>query len=281
MNLSIQLRVGHMKYAAAIAKGIIRTRTGTWRINMTTYVQTVCSVCGEDCFVSKCLSAKGAVAICSQGCNAKRKSLAHTGRKRRNANAYIVVHRPDHQMSDKAGRLLEHRLIMAEHLGRLLEPREVVHHKDGNRSNNAIDNLDLMSGRKEHAAVHAKESELYQLRQQGQLRCSACREIKPLDRFDIGNTMRYGRKNQCKVCRSAAYKKAHPDAQPHDIVMRGRHEARWLASEAYQLFLAGKKSCRKCGTVKVLTDFSPYVGNKDGCMSYCRDCRNRTAREKK
>lgn len=262
-----------MKYAAAIINGIIRTRTGAWRIGMTTYIQAVCTVCGDECFVSKHLSEKGAAAICSQKCNGKRKSIKHTGA-RHTQKGYVVVHRPDHPMSGKNGKLLEHRLVMSEHLGRMLDAREVVHHKDGNRSNNAIENLELMSGHKEHAATHAQESELYQLHQQGKLRCSACREIKPLDSFDIGNTMRYGRKNQCKECRAAAYRKANPDTRPHDVVMRERHQNRWLASDAYKLFLVGQKVCRHCNETKPVADFSPYVKNKDGLMSYCRACRN-------
>ena len=269
-----------MKYAAAIARGIIRTRTGAWRIGMTTYIQVACSVCGEDCFVVKHLAEKGALPLCGQKCNAKRKSLLHTGAERVQ-RGYVVVHRPDHPMAAKSGKLLGHRLVMSEHLGRPLEPGEVVHHKDGNRSNNAIENLELMSGHKEHAAVHAQESELYQLRQQGELRCSACKEVKPLDSFDIGNTMRYGRKNQCKECRAAAYRKAHPDTRPHDVIMRERHQNRWLASDAYKLFLAGQKVCRHCKETKPVADFSPYKGNKDGLMSYCRACRNTIARAKK
>jgi biotin operon repressor len=40
-----------------------------------------------------------------------------------------------------------HRFVMAEHLGRALMPWETVHHIDGDRANNHIDNLQLRQGR--------------------------------------------------------------------------------------------------------------------------------------
>lgn len=58
-------------------------------------------------------------------------------------HGYRVLFRPGHPNADKNGRILEHRLVMSEMLGRPLLPGEVVHHKNGVRLDNRPDNLEL------------------------------------------------------------------------------------------------------------------------------------------
>lgn len=60
---------------------------------------------------------------------------------------------------------LEHIVIMEGVMGRKLNKNECVHHKDGNRSNNAIDNLRVMT-RSDHAKLHGKENNFHKSRDQ-------------------------------------------------------------------------------------------------------------------
>ncbi|MBC8252131.1 MAG: HNH endonuclease [Candidatus Nitrosopelagicus sp.] len=63
-------------------------------------------------------------------------------------------------MSRKNGYVLEHRLKMSQHLNRLLEKEEVVHHIDHDPHNNKIENLMLFKNNSEHKIYEAQEQRL-------------------------------------------------------------------------------------------------------------------------
>lgn len=72
------------------------------------------------------------------------------------SDGYRFVYVPTHPHATKEGYVMEHILVMEEHIGRYLKKDEVVHHKNHNRIDNSINNLQLMTF-KEHASLHMRE----------------------------------------------------------------------------------------------------------------------------
>lgn len=59
---------------------------------------------------------------------------------------------PLYPMAHKDGYIFEHRLIMARHLGKVLDRSEEVHHKNRDKKDNRIENLELLS-KKDHSST--------------------------------------------------------------------------------------------------------------------------------
>ena len=70
-------------------------------------------------------------------------------------NGYIEICAPKHPHKNKRNCIYEHQKVMEDYLGRYLEKGEVVHHKDLCKTNNNIENLQLLT-MSEHSKLHAK-----------------------------------------------------------------------------------------------------------------------------
>lgn len=87
---------------------------------------------------------------------AKQADKLRLGRKF-NAVGYVLVYRPDHPKSDRCGYILEHIVEAEKKLGRFMFAHEVVHHIDGKKDNNKIENLEVMT-QSEHIKIHKPDA---------------------------------------------------------------------------------------------------------------------------
>lgn len=125
-------------------------------------VHVICPDCGEGRYVFSYTLKRPTFSGRCQLCRCRFMGKGNVGRKREGekngnwkggrsigTNNYIIrLLQPDHPffcMTDARKTIREHRLVMAEHLGRPLLLTELVHHVDGNPSNNHVNNLVLMT----------------------------------------------------------------------------------------------------------------------------------------
>lgn len=69
--------------------------------------------------------------------------VRETGKTYISSDGYVVEYQVGHMQADKDGKLLQHRRVVSERLGRRLHSYENVHHKNGNRQDNRPENLEL------------------------------------------------------------------------------------------------------------------------------------------
>lgn len=100
--------------------------------------------------------------VCSQECHYKwnLKILPHGanwGGGKYYSRGYVKVFTPNHPNKDTRGYVTEHRLVMEKKLKRFLTKKEIVHHINGIKNDNRLENLVLYSSQSEHVKEHLKD----------------------------------------------------------------------------------------------------------------------------
>lgn len=136
-----------------------KTKNGNWKTpdSDITFYKKKCSFCKKWCMFSR-LDSKWCTRTCYLK-NRPRFSFQNSnwkGGKFKNFYGYILTYAPDHPNANVGPGLkyvLEHRYAMSNHIGRPLKKEETVHHINGVKHDNRIENLVIISN-SEHCKHH-------------------------------------------------------------------------------------------------------------------------------
>jgi len=142
------------------------------------YIWAACEICGKERWVAV-LHGKPSHTRCI-ACAPKAKGLIRRGEsspswkggRRKTADGHVsILLQPDnffYSMADKYGYAREHRLVVAKSLGRCLQSWEIVHHRNGVKDDNRIENLQVISelGHRQLTILEHKVDKLLQENQE-------------------------------------------------------------------------------------------------------------------
>lgn len=126
------------------------------------HVKIKCKFCENECESTP----SGTKEFCNKTCFNAYRSKTYRGERafhwkggRIDNDGYIAVIVKDHPYGLKKTNtqyILEHRLVVEKHLGRYLLPTEHVHHVNGNKKDNRIENLILLTN-SDHLKLHYRD----------------------------------------------------------------------------------------------------------------------------
>lgn len=127
-----------------------------------------------------------------------------TGKRTPDSNGYYKV-----RVGDKQVR--EHVAVAERVLGKKLPPGALVHHADGDRSNNAPSNLVICPNDAYHQLLHQRMRALEACGHPGWMKCWICKGYSP-----PGQVVRYGKNTYHPACereKQKLYQKRHKESR--------------------------------------------------------------------
>lgn len=73
------------------------------------------------------------------------------------SKGYVLLFQPDHPRADKRGYIRRSHLVVEASIGRPVNHREVVHHRNQIRDDDRIENLELLPSQSFHIALHNRD----------------------------------------------------------------------------------------------------------------------------
>jgi hypothetical protein len=118
------------------------------------------------------------------------KSPIWKGGRHKDSKGYVLIQlAPEdffYTMVNGDDNVLEHRLVMAKHLGRCLQPWEIVHHKNHIRDDNRIENLQVVSDDR-HMQITILENKIIKLEKEVKLLKWHIKELEEKKHTPVGN----------------------------------------------------------------------------------------------
>jgi len=127
------------------------------------FIWLACSICKKERWV-QLVKDKPMSIQCRSCAKIRDKHPNWQGGRRKNFYGYIQIliksTNPFFKMANSRSYIKEHRLVMAQHLGRCLEQWEIPHHINGIKDDNRIGNLELMTASEHNRRTRIEEKQV-------------------------------------------------------------------------------------------------------------------------
>ena len=134
--------------------------------------------------------------------------------KKSTSTGYEVTYCPDHPRAWSTGYIYTHILIAEIKINRLLRDGEVVHHKNGIRTDNSIENIDI-TNQSRHFKEHLKDITTKMVK----LKCPNCGNVFDRERSQTFIGKKEGRYTCCSNhCRGVFSMKRHLEGDTEEVL---------------------------------------------------------------